>query len=386
MGGAALAQDDGTSCGALDKGRMGTPSGSRLFTQWVAQHPMIDHAMQWMRNLPNCGFPATPKDGERVRIPGVIDESRAWEIRYGFMRDLAEANDPLADAFLGGRWGDKVPKLDDRNDLYFHITSDKLASLGACNSDISKHPLWDNLPLDRDSGRTMLRSSYDRPDDIAGAQFHAVYVLRHGAKDQMYDTSGDIERALRHADQWLRTESGKGMRLDTHQGKVDVTFLPLPPRFESNTGKDCSQSPCPNDQDFYSHLRSIGRVDPNKTYLFFYSGGLTGRVLCGGAAVGKSVLLNLEVDGRFCSDTQWTVSSSTSLSWGLLALHETFHSLGAVCLAAPDSDGSYHSSDVDDIMHTRAKGTVKLDVNRRNYWGNVPAGCTDASQSPLFGG
>jgi hypothetical protein len=36
-------------------------------------------------------------------------------------------------------------------------------------------------------------------------------------------------------------------------------------------------------------------------------------------------------------------------------------------------------------MGARANGKVKLDPNRRNYWGNVPAGCTDASQSALFG-
>ncbi|MGA1321174.1 MAG: hypothetical protein ACO3Z0_05155 [Ilumatobacteraceae bacterium] len=387
LGGKALTNDNGASCGTLDSGRMKSSWSALAMSQWVSRmNPMFDHPLQFMRKLPGCGSPRTPKDGERVKIPGVIDESRAWEIRGGFMRDLAEPNDPLADAFHGGRWNGKFPKIDDRNDLYFHITSDKLASEGACNSDTSKHPLWDNLPLDRDSGRTLQRSSYDRPDDIAGAQFHAVYVLRYGATDYAYDTGGEIERALRHADRWLRTESGKGMRLDTYQGKLDITFLPLPPRFESTTGKSCSSAPCPNDQDFYAHLNALGRVNPNKTYLFFYSGGVTGRVLCGGAGVGKSVLLNLEVDGRMCGDQKWDESTSQSLSWGLLSLHEIFHSLGAVCPAAPDSDGAYHSKVEEDIMFARSKGNVKLDPNRRNYWGNVPAGCTDASQSPLFGG
>jgi len=384
----ALTSDSLDSCGDMDRlGRYSFSASLDSQRTWILNNNhFIDAVAQWMRNLPGCGPGNSPRDGERVRIPGVLDESRAWEIRGGFMRDLAETNDPLNGFNMGYPQESltRAPAFDPRNDLYFHITSDRLASVGACNSDISKHPLWDNLPLDRNSGRTLLRSSYDRPDDKSGAQFHAVYVVRNGGVDRMYDTSGDIERALRHADQWLRAESGKGMRLDTYQGRLDVTYLPLPPRFESTTGKDCNQSPCPNDQDFYAHLRSLGRVDPNKTYLFFYSGGVTGRVLCGGAGVGKSVLLNLEVDGRFCSDTKWTESTSTALSWGLLALHETFHSLGAVCIAAPDSDGSYHSSIVDDIMHARAKGTVKLDVNRRNYWGSVPAGCVDASQSPLF--
>ncbi|MFM8957477.1 MAG: hypothetical protein ACKOJH_08655 [Actinomycetota bacterium] len=391
MGGAALAQDDGTSCGALDKGRMGTPSGSRSFTQWVAQHnPMVDHAMQWMRKLPNCGFPATPKDGERVRIPGVLDESRAWEIRGGFMRDLAEANDPLADAFLGGRWGDKVPKLDDRNDLYFHITSDKLASMGECNSDNSKHPLWDNLPLDRDSGRTLRRSSYNRPDELTGPQVQAVYVLRNGATDRMYDTSGDIDRALRQADAFIRAESGKSLRIDTFQGKVDVMFMPLPPGFENTSADDCNRAPCPNEADFLRHLTSIGRADPAKTYLFFYSGETKGVFVCGGARRGKAVLLNLSETqgygqtGKHCN-LDWAGTTTDEFSWGLLAVHELLHSLGAVCSSAPDHDGTSHSRAPGDIMGAGAIGKVKLDPSRRNYWGSVPAGCVDTSQSPLFG-
>lgn len=384
--GIATTGDNLRSCWNLDEnGRFPQAGSVTEQNRWVSSNnAMIDHFAQWMRFLPGCGYPQTPKDGERVRIPGVVDESKAWEIRGGFMRDLAEPNDPLADAFMGGRWIAKTPRFDVRNDLYFHITSDKLASKAPCNSDISVHPLWDDLPLDRDSGRTLLRSSYDRPDDITGPQVHAVYVVRNGATDMMYDTSGDIERSLRHADEWLRRESGKGLRLDTFKGRVDVTFLPLPPGFEARTGNDCSKMPCPNDQDFYAHLRSLGRIDPNKTYLFFYSGGLSGYVLCGGAGQGKSVLLNLEVNGRFCSDAKWTESSSTALSWGLLALHELFHSLGAVCRSAPETDGDFHSSVTNDIMHGRAKGDVKLDPNRRNYWGNVPPGCTDLSTNPLF--
>jgi hypothetical protein len=382
----ASIDDRGTECDQVDvAGRFDFAANGANQNRWVARkYGMIDHFHQYMRNLPGCSYPASPKDGERVKIPGVLDESKAWEIRGGFNRDLSEINDPNSARVAEGIAIGKPPMLDPRHDLYFHITSDKLAGAGVCNSDISKHPLWDNLPLDRDSGRTLLRSSYDRPDDISGPQFHAVYVVRNGAKDFMYDTSGDIERALRHADGWLRQETGKGMRLDTFQGKVDVTYLPLPPRFESKTGNDCSKLPCPNDQDFYAHLRSYGRVHPDKTYLFFYSGGLTDYVLCGGAGIGKSVLLNLEVDGKSCSGTDWTKSNATSLSWSLLALHETFHSLGAVCSSAPESDGAYHSSRADDIMNARAKGTVKLDPTRRNYWGSVPADCTDLSRSPLF--
>ena len=378
----------GRSCGKVDGGgRFNAAAGPVAQNYWIAgKYGMIDHFHQWMRNLPGCGPATTPKSGQPVRIPGVLDESKAWEIRGGFNRDLSEINDPNS-----GRVAERIPiglapVLDPRHDLYFHITSDVLAAAGRCNGDISRHPLWDYRPLDRASGRTLLRSSYDRPDDIAGPQVHAVYAVRNGATDRMYDTSGDIERALRHADQWLRAETGKGLRIDTFQGRADVTYLPLPRGFENRPGRDCSAVPCPDDRDMLALLAANGRVDPDKTYVFFYSGGLTGYVLCGGAGVGKSVLLNLEVDGRSCAGADWTEPRPTALQWSLLMVHEILHSLGAVCEAAPDWDGSVHARRTDDIMNGRAKGAVRIDPERRNYWGNVPPGCTDASQSPLFSG
>jgi len=384
----ASIDDSGRECDRVDSGgRFDFAASPVSQNLWIARkYGMIDHFHHWMRNLPGCGLAMTPRSGEPVRIPGVLDESRAWEIRGGFNRDLSEINDPNSGQVAARTPITLPPVLDPRHDLYFHITSDKLAAAGRCNGDISRHPLWDDLPLDRSSGRTMLRSSYDRPDDIEGPQVHAVYAVRHGAADRMYDTGGEIERAMRHADQWLRAETGKGLRIDTHRGRVDVTYLPLPRGFEAPAGRDCATVPCPDDRDMLALLAANGRVDPDKTYAFFYSGGLTGNVLCGGAGVGKSVLLNLEVRGRSCADADWTEPRPTALPWSLLMVHELLHSLGAVCEAAPDWDGSVHARRTDDLMHGRAKGAVRIDPERRNYWGYVPAGCTDASQSPLFGG
>lgn len=384
----ASIDDAGGQCDRVDAGgRFNAAASPVAQNYWIAQkYGMIDHVHQWMRNLPGCGPAMTPRSGEPVKIPGVLDESRAWEIRGGFNRDLSEVNDPNSGKVVERRPIAVPPVLDPRHDLYFHITSDKLASAGQCNGDISRHPLWDMLPLDRASGRTLLRSSYDRPDDAVGPQVHAVYAVRNGAADRMLDTSGDIERALRHADSWLRAETGKGLRFDTYRGRADVTYLPLPRGFEQSTGRDCSTIPCPDDRSMLALLASIGRVDPEKTYVFFYSGGLTDYVLCGGAGVGTSVLLNLEVDGRSCAGADWTEPRPTALQWSLLMVHELLHLLGAVCETAPDWDGSVHSRRTDDIMNGRAKGAVRIDPERRNYWGNVPPGCTDASRSPLFTG
>jgi hypothetical protein len=128
---------------------------------------------------------------------------------------------------------------------------------------------------------------------------------------------------------------GKGLRIDTHRGRVDVTYLPLPRGFENLPGRDRSAVPCPDDRDMLALLPANGRVDPDKTYVFLHSGGLTGYVLCGGAGVGESVPPNLEVDGRSCAGADWTEPRPTALQWSLLMPHEILHSLGAVCEAAP---------------------------------------------------
>ena len=276
-------EGNGRACNQVDAGgRFNFKAAGVTQNQWIAKkYGMIDHFNQWMRNLPGCGTPTTPKTGQPVKIPGVTDESKAWEIRGGFNRDLSEPNDPNAAIVTSGVAVSSPPMLDPRHDLYFHITSDKLAGLGSCNSDISRHPLWDDKPLDRRSERTLLRSSYDRPDDISGQQFHAVYVVPFGTSDLMYDTGGDIERSMRNAEQWVRSQSGKNIRIDTYQGKIDVTYLPLPPGFKSISNGDCTKSPCQSDQEIYAHLNSFGRTDSGKTYIFFYTGAVANYALCG---------------------------------------------------------------------------------------------------------
>lgn len=389
--GVAVSDDDLASCGALDfDGRYDATTDLQSQQRWVAsKNGFIDNVAQWMRNLPGCGSPETPKDGERVKIPGVGDESKAWEIRGGFMRDLAEPSDPLSDAFSRGSPIARSPTLDPRHDLYFHITSDKLASRAPCNSDISRNPLWDDRPLDADANLGLPRTSYDRPDDLGGAQVKAVYATRLYSKDRRFDVTGEIDSAMSHMKVFIETSTGgaNSVRLDTFGGRLDVMYFPVPASVSTRDPATCVDRPCPNEATIFEAMTKAGRVVPDKQYIIFFDGGIEfgGQGLCGGSGQGRASLINLkDITSEQCANLQFASASHNQWSVGLLALHEMFHALGAVCQKAANEGDGMHSTTAGDLMGARAQGRVQLDPGR-TYWFQAPSGCNAISKNPLFG-
>lgn len=389
--GFAVATASGGSCGNLDvAGRFPINATASVQSTWVKTvFGGIDHVAQWMRGLPGCEFARSPRDGERVKIPGVLDPSRAWEIRGGFMRDLGEVNDPTSDAFISGQSNPFIPALDPRHDLYFHITSDKLATNDPCNSDISRHPLWDDEPFDRDARVSQTRTSYDRDDERDGVQLKAVYAVRNGALDRRYDVTGDIEKSLLQMKSFVEQQTGgtNTLHIDTFNGRPDVMYFPLPRALTPKAGDACADEPCPNDQTIYETMKTAGRVDPDKQYIIFYDGGIEfgGKGLCGGSASNsKASFVNLSgITSEMCAFLPFSESLVDSWSVGLLALHEVFHALGAVCENSAVANDGMHSNVANDIMNGSAQGTVALDP-RRAYWYDNPSGCPPLSRSALF--
>lgn len=389
--GFAVANASGGSCGNLDvAGRFPINATASVQSTWVKTvFGGIDHVAQWMRGLPGCEFARSPRDGERVKIPGVLDPSRAWEIRGGFMRDLGEVNDPTSDAFISGQSNPFIPALDPRHDLYFHITSDKLATNDPCNSDISRHPLWDDEPFDRDARVSQSRTSYDREDERDGAQLKAVYAVRNGAQDRRYDVTGDIEKSLLQMKSFVEQQTGgtNTLHIDTFNGRPDVMYFPLPRALTPKAEEACTDEPCPNDQTIYAAMKTAGRVDPNKQYVIFYDGGIEfgGKGLCGGSASNtKASFVNLSgITSEMCAFLPFSEAKVDSWSVGLLALHEVFHALGAVCENSAVANDGMHSNVANDIMYGSAQGIVALDP-RRAYWYDNPSGCPPLSRSALF--
>jgi hypothetical protein len=380
MVGIATARLDGSPC-PLTTQRFPFHAGPTTQRDWFrSSAPFVDHSLQSMRALPDCGLTESPRDGELVVIPGT---NGSTEIRGGFIRDLLPPTDPLA-----YRWSEADPMsrpgLDPDHWVYFHVTNDKLART-SCNSDASRHPMWDDKPFDRQGYRTLLRSSYDRPDDISGPQVHVVYAVKNGTPDRQFDTNGLIERSIEHMDRWLFEESGgTGIRFDTYQGRLDVTYFPIPVGITTTEGRSCSGPPCPSEIDLVNHFKATGKYVEGKQYLFFYDGGIVfnrgSGGLCGGSVKGPSSFVNLDhAIGPMCQYIPWFSADTTKWSIGLLMLHELFHALGAVC-----NSTTGHSPDPTDLMYASAGDGSKLDLGRNDYWGNTDGRCDDLSKSPLF--
>ena len=372
----------------LDYGRFpfgGSPQVQRDFLSSTSGTGMIigfvDHVMQLMRGLPDCRT-ESPHDGEPYTVPG----TDMVEIRGGFIRDLLEFHDPVAMRMREAEAGTK-PELDVRHDTYFHTTTGRLART-SCNSDAGRHPMWSDTPLYPESPTVPRRSVLDRPDDVEGRQLHAVYVKAAGAPDRALDTGLEIAAAMRDFDAWMRVETGgTGIRLDTFDGHLDITYLPLPMSMDEYVESgDCRGDRCPSDVDFERLLIDAGYHDPTKTYAFFYDGGISPNRLCGGARTNsRSLLINLDDFNESGCFIPWRAESLDVFGLGHLVGHELLHTLGAVCAAAPLADGGFHSSDTKDLMNAGAEGPgLRLDADRDSYWGSgAPVGC-DVSTDEIF--
>lgn len=382
--GHAMLNEDLSPC-ANAPGAYPYNSSVREQAAWRGFGTGFDVITQYMRWLPSCSVPRTPRDGEMFTVPG----TNLVERRGGFLRDILPWNDPLAvltgtDGFPFG--ATVPPEMDPEHTTYFRISNGPLANQ-ACNSDVAKHPLWSTIPLDGDRLLSSYRTSLDRPDDVSGRQVHAVYVVARDAVDRQFDTDGSIHRALVQFDDWLRSQSGgTGIRLDTYHGIVDVTYLALGKTAASYAvGRTCTGPPCPNETDLLSALTTAGVTDPSKQYIFFYEGGIQfgGRGLCGGSTYGQAAFINLaQATASTCEFLPWASDTLDTWSIGLLSGHELFHTLGAVCFSAPSYSWG-HTSTIHDLMNGSVSGPgVRLDIGRDDYWGS--GNSCDLSVHPLM--
>lgn len=68
-------------------------------------------------------------------------------------------------------------------------------------------------------------SAVDRPDDITGFQIHVVYVTLADSPGHDQVASGLIDTWVSLSQRWLQGTIGRQLRLDTHQGALDISEL-----------------------------------------------------------------------------------------------------------------------------------------------------------------
>ena len=228
-----------------------------------------------------------------------------------------------------------------------------------------------------------MRSTIDRPDDISGAQIHAVYVLPSDGVDEHLDTDGTIATSLEGTQRWLFSQVSQRLRLDTFQGNLDITFF----RLALTDAQMDAKGDFIRDQ-IELELSQAGRLAPNKIYAVYYGGKST--VTCGSGAwppdllgVVGAVYLN----SPLCPDEVFSANLATIGYREFGMLHEIFHLLGAVPRGAPNHVLDGHvGDDPTDLMYAGPLGWYPqaIDVGRDDYYGHDHPNLLDLEDSPYL--
>ena len=243
-------------------------------------------------------------------------------------------------------------------------------------------------PGDPDPGRAVA----DRPDDLPGPQAHLVYVLPADGEDRSLDLDGSIERSIALVQDWLHRESGgQRLRIDTFNGRPDITFLRLP-----KTDAQIESMGAFVREVIERGLHDAGQVQPDTMYLAYYDGSSS--YACGGATyppviVGQVVALYLRGrPGPFLrcdANVLGAVGATQPAYFDIAMLHEMVHGLGLAAGCAPHDHSLGHVDDAaHDLMWTGPApwdvANVRLDVGRDDYFGHGRADCPDLRHSAFL--
>ena len=218
------------------------------------------------------------------------------------------------------------------------------------------------------------RSTRDRPDDISGPQIHFIYAVPSNWEDRNRDRFGEVERSALGIQNWLAEEIGQVLRLDTYQGRPDVSFLRL--SFTHQEGDGFGVNLVTQLRRQSSRLAITG----DKIPVFYYEGSATG--LCGTALFETAGAVYLG-----CSDAGLGMDEQAVSTFEVVMVHELFHVFGAVASCAPNYIEGSHVNDVEnDLMFAGVDrqprgGETFVDVGRDDYYGHGRPDCLDVSHS-----
>jgi hypothetical protein len=236
------------------------------------------------------------------------------------------------------------------------------------------------------------RATEDRPDDIQGPQVHVLYVVPRDGVDRGLDTNGVVDASVASWQRWLRGQTGgRGLRLDTFQGQLDVTFL----RMARTDAQAESRLDLMKEE-----LSAAGFRTPDRIYALYYDGGSA--FTCGGGGGGVSPRLDGAVTAIFLRGTPPGAPPCASNALGLdppgyfefAMLHEIVHTMGFVPPCAPHITARSHVSDSRfDLMWTgdapwgvNEPSSMRLDVGRDDYYEVRIPGCPDLAGSRFLEG
>jgi len=228
------------------------------------------------------------------------------------------------------------------------------------------------------------RVTADRPDDARGPQLHALYVLPSDGVDRSLDTNGTIAASVANWQRWLQGQTfNNGLRLDTSNGELDVTFVRL-----ARTDAELRARGLALRDALEEELRSKGVVRPGKVYATYYDG--SSAAACGGSAwppkvpgaVAAVYLRATFGPGATCYEPERSRSALQILDFAVL--HEVLHAIGFVPSCAPNHTRDGHVSDSPrDLMYAGDEPwrPSVLDVGNDDYFHAHILGCQEFAVS-----
>jgi hypothetical protein len=237
---------------------------------------------------------------------------------------------------------------------------------------------------------TLPRVTADRPDEVQGAQVHAVYAVPSDGADRALDTSGAVAASVDAFQRWLARETGgPKLRLDTSGGELDVTFVRLP----KSDAEIASRGAFVRDE-LESLLGQAGHLRAGKLYAVYYDGRST--FSCGGGAwpprlpgrVAAMYLRGEPPGATPCSANPLAAPGGEAGYMDIAMLHELVHTLGFVAECAPHHTRSGHTSDSpNDLMWAGDAPwqlPPRLDIGRDDYYGHGRPDCPDLARSEFL--
>jgi len=231
-----------------------------------------------------------------------------------------------------------------------------------------------------------IRQTIDRVDDATDPQVHVVYALASDAVDRGLDTEGTLAGTVASWAGWLRAQTGgPGLRLDTCDGALDVTFV----RLAGTDAELAAHGPFLRDA-IEAELRATFAAD--KLYAVYYDGSST--FACGGGAwppslpgrVAAMYLRGAPPGAPPCDTNPFAAADAPPSYLEYAMLHEILHTLGFVAECAPNHTRSGHTSDAPtDLMYAGDQPwqPSELDVGRDDYYGHGGP-CADLAGSALL--
>lgn len=201
----------------------------------------------------------------------------------------------------------------------------------------------------------------DQPDDIIGAQVHYVYALPSDGLDERLDLNGAIATSIAAIQAWLRQQTGgRALRVDTFQGRPDITFVRLPETDAQLVGSGAYVR-----DRIEQDLRASGFIRSSKLYAVFYGGGST--YACGGGAwppvllgvVAAQYLKGTPPNSPPCANNPVGANPNQPGYEDFAMLHELLHTMGLVATCAPHQVLSGHVSDSPYRSHLRGSAGVE---------------------------